>query len=48
VDVFHISTNTTQGVVAQTPVLTQVEVLGVNPDLSHAFDQDILTKPIKH
>ena len=43
VDVYHID------VVAQTPVLaTPVELLGVNDDLSHVFDPDILNKPIKH
>jgi hypothetical protein len=43
VDVYHID------VVAQTPVLaTPVEVLGVNDDLSHVFDPDILNKTIKH
>jgi hypothetical protein len=43
VDVYHID------VVAQTPVLaTPVELLGVNDDLSHVFDPDILSKTIKH
>jgi hypothetical protein len=42
VDVYHID------VVAQTPVLaTPVELLGVNDDLSHVFDPDILHKTIK-
>jgi len=42
VDTFRIDT------VAQTPVFTEVKLLGVNEDISHAFDQDILHKITKH
>ena len=43
VDVFQIQP--VSGVVAQAPILTEVKLLGVNEDVSHAFDQDILNKP---
>jgi hypothetical protein len=48
-DVFHLNTtDTTAPPVAQTPIHTTVEVLGVTNDPSHVFDQDISNKNIKH
>jgi hypothetical protein len=47
-DVFHIDPAAVSAPVAQTPVLTKVEVLGASDDVSHAFDLDVLHKNIKH
>jgi hypothetical protein len=48
-DVFHLNTTDVSAPpVAQTPIHTTVEVLGVGNDASHVFDQDILNKNIKH
>ena len=47
-DVFHIDQAAVAAPVAQTPVITKVEVLGASDDVSHAFDLDILNKNIKH
>jgi hypothetical protein len=48
-DVFHLSSDgSSMAPVAQTPIHTTVEVLGVGNDASHVFDQDILNKNIKH
>ena len=47
-DVFHIDQAAVAAPVAQTPIITKVEVLGASDDVSHAFDLDILHKNIKH
>jgi hypothetical protein len=47
VDVYQINSVGANPAVTQTPILTAVELLGVNPEVSHAFDQDILSKNIQ-